>query len=309
MAIYQSMEQLIGKTPMLELRRLSKQEHIPAKVLAKLEFFNPGGSVKDRVALSMLDNALAQGAINSGTHIIEPTSGNTGIGLAAVCAARNLQCTIVMPENMSPERRKLITAYGASLILTPAEQGMAGAIAAARKLAQDNPNSLIPNQFTNPANPAAHQLTAEEIWKDTQGAVDFFVAGVGTGGTITGVGQYLKAQNSSIRIIAVEPASSPVLSGGKPSKHNLQGIGAGFIPAILNREILDEIISVTDEEAIQAAKKLRGTEGILAGISSGAALFATLTVARRAENEGKTIVTLFPDSGERYLSDPVYAKR
>ena len=307
MAIYSSVEQLIGNTPLLELVKLSRQEQLPARLLAKLECFNPAGSVKDRVALSMLDAAERQGLIQQDTMIIEPTSGNTGIGLAAIAAARNLRCTIVMPESMSLERRKLITAYGASLILTPAAQGMAGAIAAAKDFAAANPNSIILGQFTNPANPAAHRATAEEIWQDTQGTVDIFVAGVGTGGTITGVGECLKEKNPQIQIIAAEPAGSPVLSGGKAGTHGIQGIGAGFIPEILSMEILDEIIPVTEEQAISCVRNLAKTEAVLAGISSGAALYAALCVARRPENKGKTIVTLFPDSGERYLSGSVYA--
>ncbi|MGN0999567.1 MAG: cysteine synthase A [Faecousia sp.] len=307
MAIYSSVEQLIGNTPLLELVKLSRQEQLPARLLAKLECFNPAGSVKDRVALSMLDAAERQGLIQQDTMIIEPTSGNTGIGLAAIAAARNLRCTIVMPESMSLERRKLITAYGASLILTPAARGMAGAIAAAKDFAAANPNSIILGQFTNPANPAAHRATAEEIWQDTQGTVDIFVAGVGTGGTITGVGEYLKEKNPQIQIIAAEPAGSPVLSGGKAGTHGIQGIGAGFIPEILSMEILDEIIPVTEEQAISCVRNLAKTEAVLAGISSGAALYAALCVARRPENKGKTVVTLFPDSGERYLSGSVYA--
>ena len=306
MALYASMEQLIGNTPLLELARLSRQEQLNAKLLAKLECFNPAGSVKDRAVLSMLDDAARQGLIQQDTMIIEPTSGNTGIGLAAIAAARNLRCTIVMPESMSLERRKIIMAYGASLILTPASQGMRGAIAAAQELAATTPNSFIPSQFTNPANPAAHRATAEEIWKDTEGNVDIFVAGVGTGGTITGVGEFLRAKNPDIQIIAVEPAGSPVLSGGTGGSHGIQGIGAGFIPDILNTRILDEIIPVTEEQAISCAGNLAKTEGILVGISSGAALHAALCVALRPENTGKTVVTLFPDSGERYLSASIF---
>ena len=306
MALYASMEQLIGNTPLLELARLSRQEQLNAKLLAKLECFNPAGSVKDRAVLSMLDDAARQGLIQQDTMIIEPTSGNTGIGLAAIAAARNLRCTIVMPESMSLERRKIIMAYGASLILTPASQGMRGAIAAAQELAATTPNSFIPSQFTNPANPAAHRATAEEIWKDTEGNVDIFVAGVGTGGTITGVGEFLRAKNPDIQIIAVEPAGSPVLSGGTGGSHGIQGIGAGFIPDILNTRILDEIIPVTEDQAISCAGNLAKTEGILVGISSGAALHAALCVALRPENTGKTVVTLFPDSGERYLSASIF---
>lgn len=307
MALYSSMEQLIGNTPLLELARLSRQAHLNTKLLAKLECFNPAGSVKDRAVLSMLDAAARQGLIQQDTMIIEPTSGNTGIGLAAIAAVRNLRCTIVMPESMSVERRKLITAYGASLILTPASQGMRGAITAAQELAAATPHSFLPSQFSNPANPAAHRATAEEIWRDAQGNVDIVVAGVGTGGTITGVGEFLKAKNPNIRIIAVEPATSPVLSGGKRSIHGIQGIGAGFIPDILNTGILDEIIPATEEQAISCVRNLAKTEGILAGISSGAALHAALCVARRPESAGKTVVTLFPDSGERYLSASLYA--
>ena len=307
MALYTSMEQLIGTTPLLELRRLTEKLHLQVRLLAKLESFNPGGSVKDRVALSLLDDARRRGLLTPRAHIIEPTSGNTGIALAAIAAAWGLECTIVMPESMSIERRKLITAYGASLVLTPAELGMAGSIAAAQELSSEIPGSFVPSQFSNPANPAAHRMTAEEIWEDTGGRVDIFIAGVGTGGTITGIGQFLKSKNPNTQIIAVEPAASPVLSGGTPGAHGIQGIGAGFVPETLDPSVPDRIIPVSEEAAVSAARLIAKTEGILAGISSGAALAAALDVARRPESAEKTIVTLFPDSGERYLSASLYA--
>ena len=297
MAIYSSMEQLIGGTPLLELSQT------PARLLAKLEFQNPAGSVKDRAALAML-NAAQQ---KPGTVIIEPTSGNTGIGLCALAAARHLPCIIVMPDSMSQERRQLIQAYGARLILTPGTLGMAGAIAKAEELAAEIPNSFLAGQFYNPANPQAHYATTgPEIWEDTQGQVDIFVAGVGTGGTLTGVGKFLKEKDPHIRILAVEPASSPILSDGKAGKHGIQGIGAGFVPKNLDQNLIDEVLPVTDEEAFAAARDFARTKGLLIGISSGAALSAAQKLILRPENRGKTIVTLFPDSGERYLSTGLY---
>ena len=305
--IYTSMEQLIGATPLLELQRTVKVHGLGARILAKLEFKNPAGSVKDRAALQMLQTAQAQGLINKDTVIIEPTSGNTGIGLCAVAAAWGMRCVIVMPQTMSVERQKLMRAYGAEVILTPGSEGMSGAIARAQALAAETENSFLPGQFTNPENPHAHyDTTGPEIWKDTEGKVDIFVAGVGTGGTVSGVGKYLKEQNPSIRIVAAEPALSPVLSGGKPGKHGIQGIGAGFVPENLDLSVVDGIITVTDEEAFAAARAFARTEGLLAGISSGAALHAAITLAKRPENAGKTIVTVLPDSGERYLSTTLY---
>ena len=305
--IFASAEQLIGATPLLELGRIMEKEALTARLLAKLESRNPGGSVKDRVAKAMLDEAERKGLLAPGAVIIEPTSGNTGIGLCAVAAIRGYRCIIVMPENMSRERRLLMAAYGAEVVLSPAEKGMAGAIAIAEALAKQYPGSFIPGQFTNPANPAAHAATTgPEIWADTDGNVDIFVAGAGTGGTVTGTGRYLKQQNPEIKIIAAEPAGSPVLSGGKPGKHGIQGIGAGFLPEILDLSVIDEIITVTDEEAYAAARMIARTEGILAGISSGAALHAAIVAAKRPENKGKTIVVLLPDSGERYLSTTLY---
>jgi len=305
--IYTSMEQLIGKTPLLELQRTAKAHNLRARILAKLEFLNPAGSVKDRAALQMLKAAHEQGRINKDTVIIEPTSGNTGIGLCAVAAAWGLRCIIVMPETMSIERQKLMRAYGAEVILTPGSAGMSGAIAHARQLAEQTANSFLPGQFSNPENPQAHyETTGPEIWQDTAGSIDIFVAGVGTGGTLSGTGKYLKEINPSIRIVAAEPAHSPVLSGGKPGVHGIQGIGAGFIPENLDLSVVDEVITVTDEEAFAAARAFAGTEGLLVGISSGAALQAALTLSTRPENVGKTIVTLLPDSGERYLSTTLY---
>ena len=300
---YTSLSQLIGHTPLLALPGLCRE----ATLLAKLEFYNPAGSAKDRVAKAMLDDAENRGLIKPGSMIIEPTSGNTGIGLCAVAAARGYRCTIVMPENMSRERQQLMRAYGAEVVLSPAGEGMTGAIALAKALAAQHPGSFLPGQFDNPANPAAHEATTgPEIWEDTQGAVDILVAGAGTGGTITGVGRFLKKKNPHVRIVVAEPAGSAVLSGGKAGKHGIPGIGAGFIPGILDQSILDEVIPVTDEDAIVTARSLARTEGILAGISSGAALYAALTLARRPENAGKTIVVLLPDSGERYLSSGLY---
>ena len=305
--IFTSSQQLIGNTPLLELNRFSKEKQLSARVLAKLEFFNIAGSVKDRVALSMLDDAEEKGLLRPDTLIIEPTSGNTGIGLCAVAAARGYRCCIVMPESMSIERRRLMAAYGAEVVLSPAKDGMAGAIALAEKLAKENPNSFLPGQFVNSANPQSHiRTTGPEIWEDTDGNVDIFVAGVGTGGTITGTGTFLKEKNPKVTIVGVEPKTSAVLSGGAPGSHGLQGIGAGFIPDILNTEIIDEIIPVSDEDAYQTAREMGKTEGFLVGISAGAALFAAAELARRPENAGKTIVVLLPDSGERYLSTGIY---
>ena len=306
--IYTSTEEFIGNTPLLELTHLELVEGLQATLLAKLEYRNIGGSVKDRVARAMLDEAEDKGLVNPDTLIIEPTSGNTGIGLCAVAAARGYRCQIVMPESMSIERRRLMAAYGAEVILSPADEGMQGAIDMAEKLARENPNSFIPGQFVNPANPAIHMTTTgPEIWNDTDGNVDIFVAGVGTGGTITGVGKYLKAINPAIQVVAVEPTGSPVLAGGCPGKHGLQGIGAGFIPKIMDTAVPDEIFHVTEEEAYNMARRVGKTEGLLVGISSGAALHAAHQLALREENAGKTIVVLLPDSGERYLSTDLFA--
>ena len=308
-SIYTSVEQLIGRTPLLELANLQREEGLEARILAKLECFNPAGSVKDRVARAMVDDAERRGLLRPGSVIIEPTSGNTGIGLAAVAAARGYRVIIVMPETMSPERRQLMRAYGAELVLTDGARGMQGAIDRAGELAGEIPGSFIPGQFTNPANPAVHrETTGPEIWEDTDGAVDIFVAGVGTGGTLTGVGEYLKSRNPAVRVAAVEPASSPVLSGGSAGAHQIQGIGAGFVPAVLNREVCDEIITVEDGDAFAAGRRVGRSEGILVGISSGAAVWAALQLARRAENRGRTIVALLPDSGSRYLSTPMFTQ-
>ena len=305
--IYTSVDQLIGRTPLLELTRIEQEENLPARILAKLECLNPAGSVKDRAAKAMIDDAEARGLLRPGAVIIEPTSGNTGIGLASVAATRGYRVIIVMPETMSIERRQLMGAYGAELVLTEGDKGMAGAIARAEELAREIPGSFLPGQFDNPANSAAHRSsTGPEIWEDTGGAVDIFVAGVGTGGTITGVGQYLKERNPAVRIAAVEPEGSPILSGGRPGPHQLQGIGAGFLPKVLDTSIYDEIISVSEEDAFAAGRQMGRSEGILVGISSGAALWAAIQLARRAENQGKTIVTLLPDSGDRYLSTPLF---
>ena len=305
--IYTSADQLIGGTPLLELSRLEREEGLEARILAKLEYFNPAGSAKDRVARAMIDDAEARGLLHPGSVIIEPTSGNTGIGLASVAAARGYRVVIVMPETMSMERRLLMKAYGAELVLTEGARGMEGAIAKAEELARETPGSFIPGQFVNPANPAAHRAsTGPEIWEDTGGRVDIFVAGVGTGGTITGVGQYLKERNPAVRIVAVEPADSPVLSGGCAGPHKIQGIGAGFVPAVLDTGVYDEIIVVSGEDAFAAGRRMGRTEGVLAGISSGAALWAAMTLARRPENRGKVIVTLLPDAGDRYLSTPMF---
>ena len=308
-SIYTSADQLIGKTPILELTGIERELGLEARILAKLEYLNPAGSVKDRIAKAMLDAAEASGKLKPGTVIIEPTSGNTGIGLAAAAAARGYRLILVMPETMSGERRLLMKAYGAELVLTEGAAGMKGAIQKARELTQEIPGSFIPGQFSNPANPEAHLTsTGPEIWEDTDGQVDLFVAGVGTGGTITGVGEYLKARNPEVRIAAVEPASSPVLSGGEPGPHKIQGIGAGFVPEILNPEIYDEILTVTDEEAFETARLIGTKEGVLAGISSGAAAAAAVRLARRPENKGKNIVVLLPDSGDRYLSMELFGK-
>ena len=305
--IYTSADQLIGRTPLLELTRIEQEENLRARILAKLECLNPAGSVKDRAAKAMIDDAEARGLLRPGAVIIEPTSGNTGIGLASVAATRGYRVIIVMPETMSIERRQLMGAYGAELVLTKGAEGMAGAIARAEELAREIPGSFLPGQFDNPANSAAHRSsTGPEIWEDTGGAVDIFVAGVGTGGTITGVGQYLKERNPAVRIAAVEPEGSPILSGGRPGPHQLQGIGAGFLPKVLDTSIYDEIISVSDEDAFAAGRQMGRSEGILVGISSGAALWAAIQLARRTENQGKTIVTLLPDSGDRYLSTPLF---
>ena len=306
--IYTSADQLIGKTPLLELTHLEKELKLEAKVLAKLEYFNPAGSVKDRIAKAMIDDAEAKGALKPGSVIIEPTSGNTGIGLASVAAARGYRIIIVMPETMSVERRHLMKAYGAELVLTEGAKGMKGAIAKAEELAKEIPNSFIPGQFVNPANPAAHKATTgPEIWEDTDGQVDIFVAGVGTGGTITGVGEYLKSRNPNVKVVAVEPATSPVLSKGTAGAHKIQGIGAGFVPAVLDTQVYDEIIPVENEAAFATGKKIGKTEGVLVGISSGAAVWAAVELAKRPENKGKTIVALLPDTGDRYLSTPLFA--
>ena len=306
--IYTSADQLIGRTPLLELSNIEKEEGLQAKVLAKLEYFNPAGSVKDRSAKAMIDDAEAKGLLGAGSVIIEPTSGNTGIGLASVAAARGYRIIIVMPETMSVERRQLMKAYGAELVLTEGAKGMKGAIAKAEELAKEIPGGFIPGQFVNPANPAAHRAaTGPEIWEDTDGAVDIFVAGVGTGGTLTGVGEYLKEKNPAVKIVAVEPASSPVLSKGTAGAHKIQGIGAGFVPEVLNTGVYDEIIAVENEAAFAAGRKVGRREGVLVGISSGAALHAAVEVARRPESKGKTIVVLLPDTGDRYLSTPMFA--
>ena len=306
--IYTSADQLIGRTPLLELSHLERKLALEARLLAKLEYFNPAGSVKDRVARAMIDDAEQRGLLKPGAVIIEPTSGNTGIGLAAVAAARGYRMIVVMPETMSVERRLLMRAYGAELVLTEGARGMTGAIERARELAESIPGSFIPGQFDNPANPAAHEAaTGPEIWQDTDGAVDVFVAGVGTGGTITGVGRYLKRRNPAVRIVAVEPASSPVLSAGKAGPHKIQGIGAGFVPAVLEQGIYDEIIPVTNEDAFAMGREVGRAEGVLVGISSGAAVWAAAQVAKRPDMAGKTVVVLLPDAGDRYLSTPMFA--
>ena len=307
-SIYTSADQLIGKTPLLELTHIEKKYDLKARILAKLEYFNPAGSVKDRIAKAMIDEAEAKGVLKEGSVIIEPTSGNTGIGLASVAAARGYRIIIVMPETMSVERRQLMKAYGAELVLTEGAKGMKGAIAKAEELAKEIPNSFIPGQFVNPANPAAHKATTgPEIWADTDGKVDFFVAGVGTGGTITGTGEYLKEQNPAVKVVAVEPASSPVLSKGTSGAHKIQGIGAGFVPDVLDTKVYDEIIPVENDDAFAVGKEIGHAEGVLVGISSGAAVWAAIQLAKRPENAGKTIVALLPDTGDRYLSTPLFA--
>lgn len=306
--IFTSADQLIGHTPLMELTNIEKKHGLKAKLLTKLEYFNPAGSVKDRIAKAMIDDAEAKGLLKSGSVIIEPTSGNTGIGLASVAAARGYRIIIVMPETMSVERRQIMKAYGAELVLTEGAKGMKGAIAKAEELSREIPNSFIPGQFVNPANPKAHfETTGPEIFDDTDGKVDIFVAGVGTGGTVTGVGQYLKSRNPSVKVVAVEPKSSAVLSTGVAGPHKIQGIGAGFVPDVLDTKVYDEIIPVTNEDAFAAGKEIGRSEGVLVGISSGAALWAGIDLAKRPENAGKTIVVLLPDTGDRYLSTPLFA--
>ena len=306
--VYTSADQLVGKTPLLELGHIEKAEGLEAKVLGKLEYFNPAGSVKDRIAKAMIDDAEQKGLLKDGSVIIEPTSGNTGIGLASVAAARGYRIIIVMPETMSVERRQLMKAYGAELVLTEGAKGMKGAIAKADELAKEIPGSFIPGQFVNPANPAVHKATTgPEIWEDTDGKVDIFVAGVGTGGTVTGVGESLKSQNPNVKVVAVEPASSPVLSKGVAGSHKIQGIGAGFVPDVLDTKVYDEIIPVENEDAFATGKLIGKKEGVLVGISSGAAVWAAIQLAKRPENKGKTIVALLPDTGDRYLSTPLFA--
>ena len=306
--IYTSADQLIGKTPLLELTHLEKALGLEAKVVAKLEYFNPAGSVKDRIAKAIIEDAEATGRLKEGSVIIEPTSGNTGIGLASVAAAKGYRLIITMPETMSVERRQLIKAYGAELVLTEGSKGMKGAIAKAEELQKEIPDSIIAGQFVNPANPKAHkETTGPEIWEDTDGEVDIFVAGVGTGGTVTGVGEFLKSQKASVKVVAVEPADSPVLSKGTAGAHKIQGIGAGFVPDVLNTAVYDEVIPVTNDDAFATGKLLGKSEGVLVGISSGAALFAAIELAKRPENKGKTIVALLPDTGDRYLSTPLFA--
>lgn len=307
MKIFESVSDLIGNTPLLRLKRYEKEKCLNAKILAKLEYFNPAGSVKDRVANLMLDDAQEQGIINADTVIIEPTSGNTGIGLSAIAASRGYKIILTMPETMSIERRKLLKAYGAEIVLTDGSKGMKGAIEMANKIALETPNSFIPSQFTNPVNPMVHKLTTgPEIWKDTDGKVDIFVAGVGTGGTITGVGEFLKSKNPDIKVVAVEPKGSPVLSKGETGAHKIQGIGAGFVPEILNTKIYDEVITVSDDDAFETGKIIAKSEGILVGISSSAAIFAAEEIAKRPEGKDKVIVALLPDTGERYLSTPMF---
>ncbi|MBQ7216443.1 MAG: cysteine synthase A [Synergistaceae bacterium] len=307
--VYSSIDQLIGRTPMLELSRLQKHFAVNARILAKLEYFNPAGSVKDRIAKSMIDDAESTGRLKPGSTIIEPTSGNTGIGLCSVAAARGYRVIIVMPETMSAERRKLMKAYGAELVLTEGKAGMRGAIEKASEIAASTPNSFIAGQFVNPANPKIHrETTGPEIWQDTEGHVDFFVAGVGTGGTLTGTGEYLKSQNPAVKVIAVEPAGSPVLSSGRAGAHKIQGIGAGFVPDVLNTRLYDEIITVKDEDAVNTGKLIGKIEGFLAGISSGAAVWASIEIAKRPENAGKNIAVILPDTGERYLSTELFAE-
>ena len=305
--IYTSADQLIGHTPLLELTHIEAEEGLKARILAKLEYFNPAGSVKDRIARGMLDDAEQRGVLKKGSVIIEPTSGNTGIGLASVAAARGYRIIIVMPDSMSVERRNLMKAYGAELVLTEGAKGMKGAMAKAEELAKEIPNSFIPGQFVNPANPATHEkTTGPEIWEDTDGEVDYFVSGVGTGGTLTGVGRYLRSKKPEVKLVAVEPDASPVLSGGQPGPHKIQGLGAGFVPDTLDKDIYDEIIQVSNEDAFRVGREIGRAEGVLTGISSGAALYAALQLAKRKEAEGKTIVVLLPDSGDRYLSSPLF---
>lgn len=307
--IYTSIDQLVGKTPLLELTNTEKKLGLNARILGKLEYFNPAGSVKDRIAKAMLDDAEERGLLNADSVIIEPTSGNTGIGLSSIASARGYRVIIVMPETMSLERRTLMKAYGAELVLTEGAKGMKGAIEKANELAGEIPNAFIPGQFTNPANPEIHRrTTGPEIWEDTDGAVDILVSGIGTGGTITGTGEYLKAKKPDIKIVAVEPAGSPVLSKGTPGAHKIQGIGAGFVPEVLNTDIFDEVIAVTNEDAFATGKAIGRTEGVLVGISSGAAIWAALELAKRSENAGKNIVVILPDTGERYLSTPLFAE-
>jgi len=307
--VYKSLTELIGKTPLLELTRYEKKHDLKAVIIAKLEYYNPAGSVKDRIAKAMIDDAEARGILKPDSVIIEPTSGNTGIGLASVAAARGYRIILTMPETMSIERRNLLKAYGAELVLTEGSKGMKGAIEKAEELAKEIPNSFIPGQFTNPANPAIHKATTgPEIWEDTEGKVDIFVAGIGTGGTITGAGEFLKSKNPDIKIVAVEPAASPVLSKGTAGPHKIQGIGAGFVPDVLNTKIYDEIITVENDDAFATGRELAKTEGLLVGISSGAALWAATQVAKRPENEGKNIVVILPDTGERYLSTPLFSE-
>lgn len=309
MKIYEKITDLIGTTPLLKLNNYTKDKNLSATILAKLEYFNPAGSVKDRIAKAMIDDAESKGLLNPDSVIIEPTSGNTGIGLASVAAARGYRIILTMPETMSVERRNLLKAYGAELVLTEGARGMQGAIKKAQELAQEIPNSFIPGQFTNDANPRTHyNTTGPEIWKDTDGKIDIFVAGVGTGGTVSGVGEYLKKQNPNIKVVAVEPAGSPVLSKGMPGPHKIQGIGAGFVPDTLNTQIYDEIITVENEDAFETGRALAQKEGVLVGISSGAAVFAATELAKRQENNGKTIVALLPDTGERYLSTPMFSE-
>ena len=308
MTIYKSAAELIGKTPLLELTHIEENENLKATLLAKLEYFNPAGSVKDRIALAMIEDAEKRGALKEGSVIIEPTSGNTGIGLASVAASKGYRIIITMPETMSVERRNLMKAYGAELVLTDGTKGMKGAIAKAEELAAETPGAFIPQQFANQANPAAHYAsTGPEIWQDTDGKVDIFVAGVGTGGTVTGTGKYLKEQNPDVKVVAVEPASSPVLSKGTPGSHKIQGIGADFVPDVLDTAVYDEIITVADDDAFETGRLIAKSEGVLVGISSGAALHATLDLAKRPENEGKNIVVLLPDTGDRYLSTALFA--
>ncbi|MGN1105553.1 MAG: cysteine synthase A [Huintestinicola sp.] len=309
MKVYKKITDLIGHTPLLELENIEKEEKLEAKIYAKLEYFNPAGSVKDRIAKAMLEDAEAKGVLKPGSTIIEPTSGNTGIGLASAAAAKGYKLIIAMPETMSVERRKLMKAYGAELVLTEGAKGMKGAIAKAEELAKEIPNSFIPSQFSNPANPAAHEKsTGVEIWDDTDGTVDIFVAGVGTGGTISGTGKYLKSKNPNVKVVAVEPASSPVLSKGTAGPHKIQGIGAGFVPDTLDTKIYDEILPVENDDAFETGRRIARTEGVLVGISSGAALYAAIQLAKRPENKGKTIVALLPDTGERYLSTAMFSE-